>query len=141
MPTKLSFDYAVVRIVPRVEREEFLNAGVVLFCLQRRFLSCIVHLDADRLRSLWPDTDIVAARNHLDAVKRVCAGDPDAGPIAQLSQRERFHWITAPRSTMVQTSPARTGVCDEHTDLELRLQQLAHDLLHVPLAEAVEISA
>ena len=141
MLTKLSFDYAVVRIVPRVEREEFLNAGVVLFCLQRRFLSCAVHLDADRLRSIWPVTDIAAARNHLDAVKRVCAGDPGAGPIAHLSQRERFHWVTAPRSTMLQTSPVRTGVCDEQTDLELRLEQLAHDLLHVPAVNAMEISA
>ena len=137
----LSFDYAVVRIVPRVEREEFINAGVVLFCLQRRFLSCAVHLDAVRLRSIWPGTDILAARNHLDAVKRICAGDPSAGHIAQLSQRERFHWLTAPRSTILQTSPVRTGVCDEQTDLDLRLEQLAHDLLHVPASEDMQISA
>ena len=130
MPTKLSFDYAVLRIVPRVEREEFLNAGVVLFCLQRRFLGCLVHLDADRLQSIWPGTDTSTAAKHLDAVKRICEGDVNAGPIGRLSQRERFHWVTAPRSTLLQTSPVRTGVCDEGGDLHVRLQQLADDLLH-----------
>ncbi|MGI4755640.1 MAG: DUF3037 domain-containing protein [Janthinobacterium lividum] len=128
----LSFDYAVLRVVPRVEREEFLNAGVVLFCLQRRYLRCAVHLDADRLRSLWPGADAAVAANHLRAVERICVGEVAAGPIAKLSQRERFHWMTAPRSTVLQSSPVRTGVCTEDTDLDRRLSQLVSDLLLVP---------
>ena len=134
MPTMLSFDYAVLRAVPRVEREEFLNAGVVLFCLQRRYLGCAVYLAAERLRSLWPAADFESIANHLGAVERICAGDATAGSIAHLSQRERFHWITAPRSTVLQSSPVRTGVCRQETDLDARLRQLADDLLHVPVA-------
>ena len=108
-----SFDYAVLRVVPRVEREEFINAAVVVFCLEKRYLDARVSLNPERLRALWPDADLDLIRQHLDAIPRICQGDPSAGPIARLSQRERFHWLTSPRSTILQPSPVHTGVCDE----------------------------
>ncbi|MGB7167748.1 MAG: DUF3037 domain-containing protein [Acidobacteriaceae bacterium] len=121
-----SFDYAVLRVVPRVEREEFINAAVVLFCLEKRYLDARVALNAERLRALWPDADLDLIRQHLDAIPRICAGDPAAGPIARLSQRERFHWLTSPRSTILQPGPVHTGVCDETGDL---LDRLARQFL------------
>jgi hypothetical protein len=108
-----SFDYAVIRVVPRVERQEFINAGVVVFCLERRYLGARIHLDEQRLRALWPEVDVEVVRAHLDAIPLVCAGDESAGPIAKLSQRERFHWLSSPRSTIIQPSPVHTGICDE----------------------------
>lgn len=119
MPT--SFDYAVIRVVPRVEREEFINAGVVVFCLEKKFLAARVHLDEARLGALWPDADIELVQEHLRAVERICAGDEAGGPIARLSQRERFHWLTSPRSTMIQMGPVHTGTCDETDGLPDRL--------------------
>ncbi|HEY1808157.1 MAG TPA: DUF3037 domain-containing protein [Acidobacteriaceae bacterium] len=116
-----SFDYAVLRIVPRPEREEFINAAVVVFCLEKRYLDARVALNPDRLRALWPDADTGLIRQHLDAIPRICQGDPSAGPIARLSQRERFHWLTSPRSTILQPGPVHTGVCDETGDLLDRL--------------------
>lgn len=115
MHTIASFDYAILRVVPRVERQEFINAGVVAFCLEKKFLGARIHLDEQRLHALWPDADVELAREHLEAVRRVCDGDPAAGPIAKLPQRERFHWIISPRSTIIQPSPVHTGVC-ERTD-------------------------
>lgn len=111
-PAPASFDYAILRVVPRVEREEFINAGVVVFCLEKRYLDARILLNEERLRALWPEADIDLVREHLDAVHRICIGDPAAGPIAKLSQRERFHWLTSPRSTIIQPSPVHTGVCD-----------------------------
>lgn len=112
MPAPTSFDYAVLRVVPRVEREEFINAGVVLFCLQRDFLQARVGLDDRRLLALWPEADAELIRQHLEAIPRICVGSPDAGPIARLSIRERFHWLVAPRSTMIQVSPVHSGLCE-----------------------------
>lgn len=112
MPTRISFDYAVVRVVPRVEREEFVNAGVILFCLQRDFLAARVEVDETRLRALWPEVDVELIRQHLEAIPRICSGSRDAGPIARLSLRERFHWLVAPRSTMIQVSPVHSGMCE-----------------------------
>ena len=126
MPT--SFDYAAIRVVPRVERQEFINAGVVVFCLEKRYLAARVHLDEQRLRALWPDIDVDLVREHLDAISRICAGDPAAGPIAGLSQRERFHWLIAPRSTIIQPSPVHTGLCDGTEDLLDRLTKQLVDL-------------
>ena len=128
MPTTASFDYAILRVVPRVERQEFINAGVVAFCLEKRYLAARIHLNESRLRALWPDADVESAREHLEAVRRICEGDPDAGPIAKLSQRERFHWITSPRSTIIQPSPIHTGVCDNPDGL---LDRLAKQFLNV----------
>lgn len=128
MHTTASFDYAILRVVPRVERQEFINAGVVAFCLEKRFLGALIHLNEDRLRSLWPDADVEMAREHLEAVRRICDGDPAAGPIAKLSQRERFHWIISPRSTIIQPSPVHTGVCEKTDGL---LERLAKQFLAV----------
>ncbi len=120
-----SFDYAVIRVVPRVEREEFLNAGVILFSLERSFLGARVHTDEQRLRALWPHVDLDVVRQHLDAFTRVCEALADAGPIAQLSQRERFHWLVAPRSTVIQVSPVHSGLCEApEVAIERLFQQL-----------------
>ncbi len=112
MLAPISFDYAVIRVVPRVEREEFINAGIVVFCLQQHFLEARIHIDEQRLRALWPEIDLDLVRNHVEAFPRICAADPTAGPISQLSQRERFHWLVSPRSTIIQVSPVHTGLCD-----------------------------
>ncbi len=111
MPALSSFDYAIVRVVPRVEREEFINAGVILYCLTQRFLGARVALDPQRLRALSPDADVELVQGHLDSIPRVCAGGRNAGPIGQLPQKERFHWLVAPRSTILQTSPVHSGLC------------------------------
>jgi hypothetical protein len=107
------FQYAIVRVIPRVERGECLNAGVVLFCRPRRFLAARVELDETRLRALAPDVDLEAVRGHLDALCRIAAGDAGAGPIAALPPSERFHWIVAPASTIIQCSPVHTGLTDD----------------------------
>jgi hypothetical protein len=108
-----SFDYAVLRVVPRVEREEFVNVGVIVFCLEHRLLQAKVHVDEVRLRALWPGLDMEMVRQHVHAVERICAGDVKAGEIALLPMRERFHWLVSPRSSMMQTSPVHTGICSE----------------------------
>ena len=107
-----SYDYAVLRIAPRPEREEFVNAGVVLHCLELGFLQARVHVDEQRLLALWPAIDVDLIRQHLEAFPKICAGDPDAGPIARLSRRERFQWLAAPRSTIIQVSPVHSGLCE-----------------------------
>ncbi len=118
-----SFDYAILRVVPRVERQEFVNAGVVVFCLERRYLDARIHLNLDRLKALWPEVDLELVGKHLGAVPRICEGDLSAGPIAQLSQRERFHWLVSPRSTIIQPSPVHTGVCDATDGILDRLEK------------------
>ncbi len=122
----VSFEYAVIRIVPRVEREEFLNAGVILFCLESRFLKAVVQLDEERLSALAPDSDVTELRDHLRAFEKVSAGDEDGGPIALLSQRERFRWLVAPRSTVIQVSSVHAGLCENP---EQMLQQLVRRLV------------
>jgi hypothetical protein len=129
VPALSSFDYAVVRVVPRVEREEFINAGVILFCLERDFLAARVQVDERRLRALWPETDLDLIRHHLQAIPRICAGSPDGGPIARLSLRERFHWLVAPRSTVIQVSPVHAGLCDSP---EWALDELFDQMVTVP---------
>jgi hypothetical protein len=113
VPAQSSFDYAVIRVVPRVEREEFVNAGVIVFCLERNFLAAKVQVDGARLKALWPEIDVDLVRRHLEAFPKISAGDPAAGPIARLSLRERFHWLVSPRSTIIQVSPVHTGICDD----------------------------
>jgi hypothetical protein len=107
-----SYEFATIRVVPRVDREEFINAGVVVFCLGQKFLEALVHVNAAKLYALWPDLDLDEVRLHLEAFPKICAGDPEAGPIAKLSPRERFHWLVAPRSTVIQISPVHSGLCD-----------------------------
>lgn len=125
MPARSSFDYAIVRVVPHVEREEFVNAGVILFCDERDFLGARVELDEGRLCALAPLTDIALVRRHLEAIVRICEGGKDAGPIGQLTRRERWHWLVAPRSTMLQTSPPHAGLCDEPEEALGRLLESA----------------
>lgn len=130
MPVPSSFDYAVVRVVPRVERGEFINAGVIVFCLEHRFLEARVRVDEARLRALWPELDIELVRKHLQAIPKICAGDESAGPIARLSQRERFHWLVSPRSTMIQVSPVHSGICEVQGQSPAQiLEQLSRRLL------------
>jgi Protein of unknown function (DUF3037) len=107
------FQYAIVRVVPRVERGECVNAGVVLFCRPRRFLEARVALDEARLLALAPDVDLDAVRGHLDALSLIAAGDEAAGPIAALPASERFHWLVSPSSTIIQCSPVHTGLTDD----------------------------
>lgn len=108
-----SFDYAVVRVVPLVEREEFFNAGVILFCPQQKFLDARVSLDRKKLEALAPSVPPEEVQHRLDAIVKVCAGNPSAGPIARISQRARFHWLVSPRSTLLQVSPVHSGLCDK----------------------------
>ena len=118
-----SYSYAVVRVVPNVERDEFVNAGVIVYSQERRYLAAKVMLHEKRLRALAPRVDMAEVRRHLETVPRICAGDATAGPIAKLGLGERFHWLTAPRSTMIQVSPVRTGICDEPEKLLLKLME------------------
>ena len=129
MPAPCSYDYAVVRVVPRVEREEFVNAGVILFCLERDFLGAKVELDRDRVRALWPGADLALVEEHLAAIPRVCAGGEGGGPIGRLSPRERFHWLVAPRSTVIQVSPVHSGLCE---DPALELEHLLDRMVRLP---------
>ena len=104
-----TYDYAIVRVVPKVEREEFVNVGVIVSCPAKNFLEARIELDEQRLKALDATLDIESLRPHLASIIAICAGGAQAGPIGQLSQRERFHWLTAPRSTTIQTSPVHTG--------------------------------
>ena len=113
MPAAHSYDYAIVRVVPRVERSEFVNAGVILFCRVRRYLNAAIDLDRERLRALTTCTDVDEVERHLAAFPLVCAGGSAAGPIGALSMAERFHWLVSPRSTLVQPSPVHCGLCDD----------------------------
>lgn len=118
-PTRHPFAYAIVRVVPRVERGESMNAGIVLLCRPRRFLGARLSLDEARLAALDPACDADEVRGHLDAIERIAAGDPNGGPIAALSQAERYHWLVAPSSTVIQPSEAHTGMtADPATTLE-----------------------
>lgn len=113
MPDKFRYDYAVVRVVPKVDREEFINAGVILSCPERSFLEARIKLDESRLRALDPNIDLDLVRKHLESIPKICRGGDDAGSIGQLPQRQRFHWLVAPRSTIIQTSPVHTGRCGD----------------------------
>jgi len=110
-----SYDYAIIRVVPRVEREEFLNVGVILSCPAKEFLEARIELDEQRLTALDSTLDLESIRSHLAVIPAICAGGEQAGPIGQLSQRERFHWLIAPRSTVIQTSAAHSGRCTDPT--------------------------
>lgn len=120
MPAEYTYDYAIVRIVPRVERGERINAGVILSCPDVDFLDARIELDEARLRALDPGVDMEALRAGLATIPVVCRGGPDAGPIGELPQRGRFRWLVSPRSTMIQMSPVHTGrtsdpaACLEH---------------------------
>ena len=106
-----TFDYAIVRVVPFVERGEQVNVGIVMFCREKRFLDARVELDEMRLRALAPSIDLEEIGAHLSVIPRVARGDGDAGPIARFDQAERFHWLVAPRSAVIQISAVHSGIC------------------------------
>lgn len=121
MREKQLFEYAVVRVIPRVEREEFLNVGVILYCPAQDFLQTAFELNEGRLRTFAPDLPISEIAEHLLAFEHICAGGADAGAIGKLPPGERFRWLTAPRSTVVQTSPVHTGLCTDARETLARL--------------------
>jgi hypothetical protein len=123
MPVQHAFEYAILRVVPRVEREEFVNVGVLLFCRTRRFLGARIALDEARLRALAPGLDLALVREQLDHVPLVCAGGKASGPIGELPLQERFRWLVAPRSTIIQPSPVHCGIADDPQRALLRLMQ------------------
>jgi hypothetical protein len=128
MPSPEAFQYAIVRVVPRIERGECFNAGVVLFCRPHRFLGARTSLDERRLAVLAPGLDASSVRPHLEAVERVAAGDPAGGPIASLPAHERFHWLVSPSSTVIQPSEVHTGLTeDPATELDHLFATLVGD--------------
>ncbi len=126
MPAISSYDYAIIRIVPYVERGECINVGVILFCRTRRFLGALLHVDQQRLSVLSPQLDFSAMQQQLEHLLHVCYGKEGSGPIGQLPQSERFHWLVAPRSTIIQPSPVHSGMC---SDPEVALQDLLKKLV------------
>ncbi|MEK6285133.1 MAG: DUF3037 domain-containing protein [Acidobacteriota bacterium] len=123
------YDYAVFRVVPRVEREEFVNVGVIVSCPARKFLEARVELDEQRLMALDSSLDIESIRVHLATIPAICAGGEQAGPIGLLSQRERFHWLVATRSTTIQVSAVHTGSCKNPTEV---LEHLLNTMVRPP---------
>ena len=121
MPERCTYDYAVIRVVPRVERGESVNVGVIVSCPARKLLDARIELDAARVRALDASIDVDALARHLATSPLICAGGEAAGPIGRLPPRERFHWLTAPRSTIIQCSPVHTGQCSEGEDIVERL--------------------
>jgi hypothetical protein len=129
VPERFVFDYAVVRVVPRVDRGEFLNAGVIVFCPTRGYLDTQIELDHARLHALDPSVDTSVVESYLDAIPKICAGGGEAGSIGDLPQRARFHWLVAPRSTVIQTSAVHSGV---HQDPAIALRTLFEKLVRPP---------
>ena len=128
MPTRRSYDYAVLRAVPRVERGEFVNAGIILFSREAAYIGAAIALDEARLLALDPRTDGASVRDHLEAVAAIANGEAGAGPIAQLGPAERFHWLTAPRSTIIQPSHVHSGWCaDPAAELQRLMVALVSD--------------
>ncbi len=115
------FEYAVIRMVPHVEREEFLNIGIVLYCAPQKFLQAKFELDKERLKVLCEKLDFEELKEHITSFERICAGGKDAGPIGMLSIPERFRWLTATRSTILQTSKVHPGLCDDASEMLERL--------------------
>jgi len=123
------FEYAVIRLVPRVEREEFINVGVVLYCPKQKFLCCAMQLDEQRAHALCPELDLEVVKANLKAFERICKGGEAGGPIGQLDLASRFRWLTATRSTVVQGSKVHPGFCDDAGE---KLHQLYRQLVLLP---------
>ena len=133
MQDHYTYDYAIVRVVPKVEREEFVNVGVVVSCPAKGFLDARIEMDEERLSALDSTLDIDSIRTHLATIPAVCAGGEKAGPIGQLSQRKRFHWLVAPRSTIIQTSAVHTGYCKDPAGV---LEHLLAAMVRPPRSES-----
>jgi hypothetical protein len=129
VPGEHTYDYAVIRVVPRVERGELINVGVILSCPAVDFLEARIELDVPRLLALDPALDVEATRANLQMIPRVCRGGADAGELGALPQRSRFHWLVSPRSTIIQMSPVHTGRTD---DPEKALQRLVETMVREP---------
>lgn len=129
MPAASSFDYAIIRVVPHVERGEFVNAGVVLFSREKRFLGARVRLDPARLKAIAPECDPAEFATHLELFPLLAEGGPAAGPLGALTQAERFHWMTAPRSTVIQPSPVHSGASE---DPAAELDRLMATMVELP---------
>jgi hypothetical protein len=128
-PERDAFQYAVLRVVPDLDRGEALNVGIVLFCRRRGFLAARIGLDERRIRGAFPGVDVPALAAHLEGLRRVAAGDPEAGAVAALPQSDRFGWLAAASSTIVQPSAIHTGLCD---DPEALLDRLFGRLVAAP---------
>ncbi|CAM3619012.1 MULTISPECIES: DUF3037 domain-containing protein [Sphingobacterium] len=126
MPEKTLYEYAVVRLVPRVEREEFINVGIALYCRKYRFAKMVYAVDEQKVRALCPKIELELIENHLSSFQRICNGDKDAGKLAALDITERFRWLTAKRSTVIQCSASHPGLCE---DPEATLQNLFERLV------------
>ena len=126
MPGKDLFEYAVIRVVPKVEREEFLNVGVIVYCAKQKFLQTKFNVDKERLCSFSQKTDIEMLKEYLNGFDQVCKGSPAAGEIGKLPIAERFRWLTATRSTVVQTSKVHPGLCDDAGEI---LEKLFEELV------------
>jgi hypothetical protein len=133
VPDLHTYDYAVLRVVPRVERGEFVNAGVIVSCAATGLLQAGIDLDEARLLALDPAVDVASIRAALATVPLICAGGEAAGPLGRLSTRERFHWLVAPRSSSIQTSPVHTGRC---AALEGVLEALMQKMVRRPAVES-----
>src|SRR3954454_7787383 len=121
VPGEHTYDYAIIRLVPRVDRGEMINVGVILSCPAVDFLEARIDLDTSRLLAIDPSVDVEATRANLEMIPRVCRGGADAGPIGELPQRSRFHWLVSPRSTIIQLSPVHTGRTRDPQDALERL--------------------
>ena len=126
-----TYDYAVIRVVPRVDRAEFVNAGIIITCQDSAMLEARIELDETRLVALDPQVDLATVRAHLATIPVICAGGAGAGPLGALSRRERFDWLTAPRSTLIQTSPVHSGRC---SDAGAVLEHLMQTMVRAPRA-------
>ena len=121
MPGKYLFEYAVIRVVPRVEREEFLNVGVILYCASQQFLKCMFHVNEQRLKAFTCEVEASVILANLSAIEKICCGGNGAGPIGELDMPSRFRWLTATRSTVVQASKVHPGFCMEAEETLLKL--------------------
>lgn len=126
---RVPYEYALVRVVPHVEREEFVNAGVLVFCESQNVLRACIALDEARLVALHPRVDLGLVRSHLSSYESVCRGEDDAAPMRSLSHRERFRWLTAPRNTILQTSPAHAGLTE---DLDRLIEHVVASMVRCP---------
>ncbi|GHO44324.1 DUF3037 domain-containing protein [Ktedonospora formicarum] len=126
MPVLSSYDYALLRVMPSVERGECVNVGVILFCRTRQFLEALIALDERRVLALDPDLDLEVLREHLETISLICEGKEEGGPIARLTLSERFHWLVAPRSAIIQTSVVHSGLC---SDPATALQHLVNTMV------------
>ncbi|MFO7447980.1 MAG: DUF3037 domain-containing protein [Ignavibacteriaceae bacterium] len=127
---KIKYDYAVIRVVPKVEREEFVNAGVIVSCPPLEYLDARIDLNEQKLKALDPSIDMELIRSYLAAIPVICKGGETAGPVGLLSLRERFHWLVSPRSTIIQTSPVHSGYCKDPAEA---LDHLLNTMVRQPV--------